>query len=380
MEGWRKHSALDCLLIAAVRRQEADFASVDQEALLARIQYHGIALLLLDRDISAFAACADLLARVRSIGRMQAAWEEGHRILLQRLLGALAQRQVFPIMLKGTALAYSVYGDPAMRARGDSDLLVRAEERAIAREALAQIGFELMAGPHGLLHQETWQARLGASSPHLFDLHWKAFDSPILQAVLPDAEIRTGATLLPRLCDSALAPRPLHTMLHAAINQATHKRSGIFVGQERLQAGPRLIWGWDIVLLARQFSAADWAELVRLASGRRIAAVCLAALELACRIDPEAVPETVLDRLRAMADSADLQHYLAEPDPVRRFRRDLHAIPSWRGRVAFALAQALPDTAHLRQKYPRYRHWPRLLLMLRWLFDAGLRWRSAGAR
>ena len=65
------------------------------------------------------------------------------------VLAAFERSRVPSLVIKGTALAYSVYADPALRVRGDTDLLVRPEARSSAQQALLNCGFtplEAMAG------------------------------------------------------------------------------------------------------------------------------------------------------------------------------------------------------------------------------------------
>src|SRR4051812_38011046 len=43
---------------------------------------------------------------------------------LRAVLAALASRGVHPLIVKGTALAYSIYDAPELRPRGDTDVLI----------------------------------------------------------------------------------------------------------------------------------------------------------------------------------------------------------------------------------------------------------------
>src|SRR5262249_30661127 len=57
-----------------------------------------------------------------------------------RVLGSLRKAGVTALVLKGGALAYTHYPAPYLRPRGDTDLLVKPEDRAKAREALGDLG------------------------------------------------------------------------------------------------------------------------------------------------------------------------------------------------------------------------------------------------
>src|SRR5438477_888635 len=60
---------------------------------------------------------------------------------LRGVLDALAARGVVPLIVKGTALAYSIYAEPELRPRGDTDLLIDADDIDVVRETLAPMGF-----------------------------------------------------------------------------------------------------------------------------------------------------------------------------------------------------------------------------------------------
>jgi hypothetical protein len=60
---------------------------------------------------------------------------------LQRALGALAAANVEPIVVKGAALAYTAYRDPAHRTLSDVDLLLDPGDLDLASRALRQAGF-----------------------------------------------------------------------------------------------------------------------------------------------------------------------------------------------------------------------------------------------
>src|SRR5262245_48292148 len=60
---------------------------------------------------------------------------------LSQVLGALAAAGLEPIVLKGAALAYTAYPEPAQRTLSDVDLLLSEDELPLASAALAEAGF-----------------------------------------------------------------------------------------------------------------------------------------------------------------------------------------------------------------------------------------------
>ena len=76
-------------------------------------------------------------------------WELRHQQVLTRVHAALADIGVQPIILKGTALAYALYPDPMLRARGDTDIIIPSTERRRVHDVLTTLGFELRMGVSG---------------------------------------------------------------------------------------------------------------------------------------------------------------------------------------------------------------------------------------
>src|SRR5205814_5612402 len=60
---------------------------------------------------------------------------------LREVLAALREKRVQPLIVKGTALAYSIYDAPELRPRGDTDLLIDENEIDAVRDALTPLGF-----------------------------------------------------------------------------------------------------------------------------------------------------------------------------------------------------------------------------------------------
>ena len=135
MAGDGQPNEMDALL-AAVLRGEAPAWPAGGEAALAveRILYHGIAGLITERarDLSGWPSA--VMAPVRDQAIAQAMWEMRHKPLLAELLQAFVDAGITALLLKGSALAYDLYPEPSIRARGDSDVLVAPDKLSEARQ------------------------------------------------------------------------------------------------------------------------------------------------------------------------------------------------------------------------------------------------------
>jgi len=328
----------------------------DGPGALAAAEYHGVGPLVL-----AGGGAAALMAGARA----RAMWELRHRAVLARLLAALEAAGVAALVIKGTALAYDLYEDAALRPRGDTDILIAPADLPAARAVLAANGFRPGLGedaPEGA-SQEVWQTLPpGGGAAHDIDLHWQAFNGPTLGPLIPVAEAMAEAVPLPRLAPGARALSRPHGLLHACVHRAQHILSPYFVAGEAHYGGDRLIWLCDIDRLARALTPGEWALLADRAASRGVAPVCAGALDEAARLLGTPLPGEVMARLSA-APAGPVTQYLLASGRQGRALSDLRA-SGGRGRWHYLRARLFPPAAFMRGQYPHSRM-PLALLYLR---------------
>lgn len=342
------------------------FSSQSQHDIVEeRTRFHGIAVLLGHAPGALSGWPAQLADAVRGEMRLAALWEELHRQMIAGLIARLAAKGIATMVMKGTALAYLYYDEPAARRRGDTDLLIHPDDLAGAREALEQAGCYRREDPHGLYFQETWLVDCGAGMVHSIDLHWQPSDRPVLQKILAAERFWHGRQPVERLSPHAAAPDALTMLVHGAVNQAWHVARGYSVEDTRVTGGRRLIWAVDYLRLTRGFDERRWQELAAFCEAHDAAAIVLQALAGAQADIGLTVPPAVLDRLRRAATTSAAGAYIADPGVVRDFWRDLKAADSLAVRLRLIRSLAFAPRSHLVEKYPDCAHWPTALLQLR---------------
>jgi hypothetical protein len=371
----------DCVRAALTDQQaqawpDAISSPDDCEVLASRASFHGIAVLLGHAPTVLANWPAAVADEVRREMRLAGLWEELHRSKIAGIIASLAQNGIDTILLKGTALAYLYYEEPATRRRGDTDLLIRPADLTRARSILAEAGCFRREDPHGLHSQETWLVDCGAGMEHSIDLHWEPSDRPVLQKILAADRLWQGRVQVARLSPHAGAPDPLMMLVHGAINQAWHLARGYSVEDERITGGRRLIWAVDYRKLTAGFDDNHWQALAAFCEQHDAAAIVHAALHGAQQDIGLAVPNEVMARLRAAAPASEAYAYIAEPGVVRDFWRDLRAVESVGSRLELMQAMAFAPRSHLLRKYPHCAHWPTGLLQLRRYSEALFRWRK----
>lgn len=230
---------------------------------IAAIEQHGILPLV-------YAATHDETLREASVN---AATFEALRLAdLRGVLAALDARGIRPLILKGTALAYSLYPSPELRPRGDTDLLIERTELPALREVMRACGFveRLTSGDELAVRQHAFTRADTFGATHVYDVHLDVMNSPVFASVLHHEELREDAVPLPAIGAIARGPSHVHALLLACVHRIAHHHDS-----------DRLIWLYDIHLLRARMTDDEHERFWRLAADRRVLAVCARSVELA---------------------------------------------------------------------------------------------------
>ena len=347
----------------------------------ARIEYHGIAFLLNSHAQRLRGWPTDLLSRVREEARLIALWETTHLKAVSEVIETLDEAGVETVLMKGTALAYSLHEEPAARRRGDTDLLIHPEDLTQTRKILQSLGWYRKEDPHGLYSQEGWLHDAAGFFVHAIDLHWEPSDRPVLQEMLPLKAFYADRRPVPRLHKAARRPDPGLMILHATINQKWHALHGYDSESGRLTSPRRLIWSVDLDLLCQSMEQSDWAWLEAHCAAHGVGSLVAEALEGMQQDLGNQIPVNSLAALRANLFDKTLSDYFANPDSLTQFWIDLKMANSLKKKSNLIKTRAFPPREHLLEKYPSASRWPTALLQARLLIEtAGRAVRKATSR
>jgi hypothetical protein len=358
---------------------------VSADKLLARARYHGLVPLLhqaltdakppetpadegyswTEREARAAAATARggqswIAAAVREESMANVMWELAHRAELKRVLTGFTMMGVAPLLLKGAPLSFTHYSHPALRPRGDTDLLVASAERQRAEAALDRLGYRRGTGVTGkfVSYQADWSRRDSHRIEHHLDLHWRISNSQMLARRLTYEEMVATAEEIPALGPHARAPGAVHALLFACMHRAGHANVPYYSDGVPRQGGDRLIWLYDIHLLLTAMTDEQRDAFAEMASAKGLKAVCRQGIEATQRAFGTAVPLTLAKALE----------HSGPPEPTEQLLRggrlqqmwgDVRALDSWSDRLGLLREHALPGRSYMAQKYPNAR--------LRWL-------------
>lgn len=187
----------------------------ERVAWLGRHRLWLVADLLADRQqlSPAVAAVASRLAVSHRRAMQRQVQEERH------VLAALCGAGLRVIVLKGAALAHTVYPQPESRYRTDLDLLAEAGEVANVETVLKALGYRRPPGIQSPkeLRQRQWERRQLRQS-FLIDLHWDLRNHPALEGRFLFPELLEDAAPLPGLDERALGMGREHALLNASMH------------------------------------------------------------------------------------------------------------------------------------------------------------------
>jgi hypothetical protein len=343
------------LICAALRGENPPWpwpAGAQEETDFHRLcDLHGVNALLHDRARS----CkwpAGVQAQLRDKSVQLAIWELRHQQVLTDTLKALEALGVQPILIKGTALAYSLYADPSLRTRADTDVLIPLGARELVESALTDLGFRRGLGVSGeLVSYQASYTRQADGGAHTLDLHWKINNSELLSRLFTYEELRSRAQPLPRLDHRALAPSSADAMLIACMHLATHKENPYYVDGAAHFRGDRLIWLADLDLLSQALSDDEWRAVIALARAKGLRAVTLEGLAQARGLLSIRYPEWVASALAQAGEREPPADYLAS-GKLRQQSMDFFALEGWPRRWQLAREILFPSLSYMRSKYP----------------------------
>jgi hypothetical protein len=325
---------LDCLRLEG---QPEAAPEIDWPTLVERAQRNGVAPLLYRRLREMPPIPPAALEPLRQAYYQNAAANTLRYRELGQVLSALEAASIPAIVLKGPALALTIYPDPALRVIGDLDLLVRREQVEQAMAALQSLGY----GPpeHEPPYPFEYLARFGR---HLqlqrrdrtgtldLEVHWTLIGELWAGAVTAiDVEgLWVRATPLQgegwRACQLSPADMLLHLALHATLMHGfTELGLRIYVDVDRLVRHHTS--GKEV--------GAFWAQVIALARAQRLATILYTTLMLARDLLGTPLPASVLAALRPGAVQQRIFAQALQADDILRQRRLFAGPGKWRMRL-----------------------------------------------
>jgi hypothetical protein len=344
--------------------------SAFQEQLRDLSLYHGVRPLLYQQlaEHPDWTSWPDDLRRLlQREARQRIALELLHKQELITVLDLLGQAGIRPLLLKGTPLAYTLYAAPSLRTRGDTDLLIRSEERETVARLLTDRGYRSPNAVSGeLISRECCYGRkddLGAA--HKLDIHWDVSNRHLFAQALRSELLHAESVPVSALGENARTLGTVHALLLACLHRISHIHAPYYIGATPHYGPDRLIWLYDIHLLAAAMDRAGWERFAQAVEGWRFAGICLDGLRQTQRTLATRLPEDVIARLSAAAEQSELSAAYLRGGKLNTLVTNIRALPHWRERVALLKEHAFPPAPYMLAKYRTKNQWLLPLLYLR---------------
>ncbi len=266
-----------------------------------------------------------------------------------RVMQAIAK--VRPIVLKGEAMALTCYSQYDDRPMSDMDILIKDRDMAQIRQILASEGYIDCGAVTGdiIMPQVCLIHQLPGNIACTVDVHTRVFNRPVLQNLLGYTEIEQGPGAEEYPFPGVLIPGKAHLLIHAALHLMAHHYNS-----------RRLIWLFDIKLLADQFEPAHQQYLMEFCINNQITAAILAALEASDKMFPFA-DTLLIDQLRDLSNDQPTPHpavrLLQTHSPLGLGIQDWNSLTGVPQHFAWIKQHLFPPTSYMMQRYSLVSKW-----------------------
>lgn len=301
---------------------------------------HGVEALIA-RAPAGVDAPAAVRARLKGILAGYEALAAVHDDEAARVLARLAGAGVSPIVIKGAHLCHTIYPSPALRPRGDTDLVIAEAEQAAADAVLIAAGYSRRVHVRGtLILGQGHYVRTGrAGIVHALDVHWRLASPLVFRRLLPMAELRASRVAIPALGAHAFGPSTPHALHIACVHLMAHHRGG-----------DRLIWLYDLRLLAERLDVEAAGAFAGAAAAAGTTGVCAAALDRARRYfdGPALASLSRAVQARHAGRAEPSARLLRASRPIDELWLDLRSCEGWRERMTLVREHLFPDAGYMR--------------------------------
>ena len=263
-------------------------------------------------------------------------------------------------VLKGFALANTLYIHPALRPRTDIDILIHPTDQKAIKDIFQSMGYYNLRGweQKAIINQFSMKKPLSKGVNVLFDIHLKISNSKSIENILNYDELLTNADTF-ALQNINLINQP-YALIHAIFHLLNHRAAGDLV---------KLIWLYDIYLIIEQLDEKMRSDLLELIKVKGLATLVLFTL----RLTSQYFSSQKLSDWTAVINGAEVQatanssfdYLLGENQGFSGFILTLKLTAGLGNKLNVIKETVLPPPAEIYAKYGEHSGWPLSLLYLR---------------
>jgi hypothetical protein len=184
---------------------------------------------------------------------------------LQEVLQRLASQNIFPLLLKGTPLSYLYYPDSSLRPRCDTDLLIKKADLQKVDAVLSECAYVRNNSVSGdLIRHQFLYSKSGSEAAGCdLDVHWKISNPALFADIFSFDELKSDSIRIPALSQYARTLSRINSLLIACLHRVAHHNNS-----------ERLIWLYDIHLLAKDLNENEFKEFCERATQKKVMTIC----------------------------------------------------------------------------------------------------------
>jgi hypothetical protein len=294
----------------------------------------------------------DLVHELRQILASHRMYEKLHQGELVELLALLQVHGIETILLKGTAFAYSIYPDPHLRSRGDTDLIIEDNNRTTVNETLLTLGYQVESDSNARFnsYQQLYSKQDKFGFSHSLDVHWRINNHQLFASIFSWEELAGNTTDLVSLSEHAKTLRPEYQFVHACLHRVIHLYSPYHFKQSEV-CGDRIIWLQDIYLLTKTMQQDEWSRTANLCVDKKVCNLILDTISAVTTFFPIDVPIDVMDKLNQHASAED-SSILLSSSSIRRQVYEFSML-AWPARLVLLKEITLPPSKYILEKYKK---------------------------
>ena len=302
----------------------------DAEEILKQASLHGVDVLLYSQ---VRAGTVTRVSETLKKGLISAIYPQvAHDMVLneatRKLLDLLASQQIPTLLLKGTPVAFLYYPTTYLRPRCDTDIYIDENHLEKTAELLSVHFYELSGlGTRKHSSKQFLAAIKSVQKNYLhFDMHWKLSNRVMFSNTLPFKECLESCQPVTGLGPNAYTLSKTDLVIHACIHRIAHGRN---------TQRNRLIWLYDIHLIAETMTNAELDNFLNKAKQKTIAMLCADALETCQSIFNTTLPDDFLTRLKQDCNR-EPSAKLISASKLRWAWEDMQSLPNTSEKIAFA--------------------------------------------
>ncbi|MGB5686994.1 MAG: nucleotidyltransferase family protein [Candidatus Electrothrix sp.] len=292
-----------------------------------------------------------LLLRLRRTALQQAAFELVAEMDLRHLLNAFAQIGSTPLLLKGTPLSHTLYPEPGLRPRCDTDLLISEEDREKIANLMKKLGYTPLheAQVDYINTQMSYAKKTVQGFSCCYDIHWQVSNcNRQFSRDFANGKLFERAEAIPALGENAQTLSKVDALIFSCFHRAGHFA----------HSGDRLIWLHDIHLLCQALTTGEIAAFYRRAKELQIIALCADAITTAQSwfgtVSSEELKVFLQERPEKEA-AAQLLGSGRRNGIRKQTLLELKGLSTWQERCAYIMQNLFPPPAFMLWRYQKER-------------------------